>query len=118
VSGTISNGYSTGTVSGDGDVGGLVGEADVNAVVASFWGIETSGQEMSAGGTGKTTAEMQKAATFLEAGWDLVNLWGIGENQTYPYLRKYSAADINQDTSVNFLDLAALAENWLTGPAQ
>jgi hypothetical protein len=57
---------------------------------------------------------MQTAGTFLEAGWDFVNVWGIGENQTYPYLRRYSAADINQDASVNFLDLALLAENWLT----
>jgi hypothetical protein len=68
---------------------------------------------MSDGGTGKTTAEMQTTSTFLEAGWDFVNVWGIGENQTYPYLRKYSAADINRDETVNFPDLAILAESWL-----
>jgi len=86
-------------------------------VTASFWDTQTSGQATSAGGTGMTTGEMQTAGTFLDAGWDFVNVWGIGENQTYPYLRKYSAADINQDAGVNFLDLAALAENWLTGMA-
>ncbi len=122
--GEVTQCYSTGAVSGDGnDVGGLVGatESDWGAtVLESFWDIQTSGQATSAGGEGKTTAEMQTASTFLEAGlpaeagWDFVNIWGIGENQTYPYLRKYSAADINRDASVNFLDLAVLAENWLT----
>ena len=113
--GIITASYSTGAVSGDSDVGGLVGYNYYGTVTASFWDIETSGQTTSDGGTGKTKAEMQKASTFLDAGWDFVNVWGIGENQTYPYLRKYSAADINQDASVNFLDLAVLAENWLAG---
>lgn len=123
--GDVTHCYSTGSVSGPGDnVGGLVGSDWIDPIepliregttVASFWDTQTSGQSTSGGGTGKTTAEMQTAKTFLEAGWDFVNVWGIGENQTYPYLRKYSAADINQDASVNFLDLAVLAENWLTG---
>jgi hypothetical protein len=126
--GAVTQCYSSGAVSGRGDVGGLVGHTTSDplargAVTGSFWDIQTSRQTTSAGGTGKTTAEMQMAKTFLEAGlpagpgWDFVNVWGIGENQTYPYLRKYSAVDINQDASVNFLDLAALAENWLTGMA-
>jgi len=88
---------------------------NIYSLTACFWDTQTSGQATSDGVTGKTTAEMQMAKTFLDAGWDFVNIWGIGENQTYPYLRKYSAADINQDASVNFLDLAALAEKWLTG---
>ena len=115
--GSIVNSYSTASVSGAESVGGLVGSGggleDYERVTNCFWDIETSGQATSFGGTGKTTAEMQTAKTFLDAGWDFVNVWGIGENQTYPYLRKYSAADINQDAGVNFLDLAALAENWL-----
>ena len=123
--GQITNCYSASLVTGMGDdVGGLVGR-DVacdwdcwyGRTVDSFWDTQTSGQATSAGGTEKTTAEMQMAKTFLEAGWDFVNVWGIGENQTYPYLRKYSAADINQDASINFLDLAVLAENWLTAVA-
>jgi len=108
--------YSTGPVSGSKYIGGLAGSC--TTCLNSFWDIQTSGQATSIwGATGKTTAEMQKAKTFLDAGWDFVNIWDIGENQTYPYLRKYSAADINQDASVNLLDLAALAENWLTGVA-
>jgi hypothetical protein len=113
--GTLRRCYSTGAVNGSGwDVGGLVGHNYYGTVRQCFWDIQTSGQATSDGGTGKTTTEMQTASTFLDAVWDFVNIWGIGENQTYPYLRKYSAADINQDGNVNFLDLAVLAENWLT----
>jgi len=117
---TVTRCYSTGAVSGSWAVGGLIGQNAMGQGVGSgtvtdcFWDTQTSGQATSDGGTGKTTAEMQMPGTFLDAGWDFVNVWGIGENQTYPYLRKYSAADINQDASVNFLDLAVLAENWLT----
>ena len=116
--GDVTNCYSTAAVSADSEFGGLVGVSGYwSEVTASFWDIETSGQTKSAGGTGKTTAEMKTKSIFTDAGWDFVNVWGIGENQTYPYLRKYSAADINQDASVNFLDLAVLAESWLTGMA-
>jgi hypothetical protein len=103
--------FSAGSVTGDRDVGGLVGSGWSEIVTASFWDVEASGQPQVWVGTGKTTAEMKQRATF--EGWDFINVWGIGENQTYPYLRKYSAADINQDCSVNFLDLAMFAENWL-----
>ncbi|MHC4243364.1 MAG: GLUG motif-containing protein, partial [Planctomycetota bacterium] len=69
-------------------------------VEACFWDIETSGQTNSAGGIGKTTAEMQTASTFLEAGWDFVgetangtdDIWKISEGLDYPRLwwEKYS----------------------------
>ncbi|UCG56819.1 MAG: hypothetical protein JSU70_18375 [Phycisphaerales bacterium] len=114
--------YSAGVVHSVGIMtGGLVGSnspwdagfASNGIVERSFWDIETSGQSDSAGGTGKTTAEMKIASTLLEAGWDFINVWGIGEGQTYPYLRKYSAADVNQDGIVNFLDLCFIAEQWM-----
>jgi parallel beta-helix repeat protein len=89
----VSDCYSTGLVSGSDNVGGLVGRANGN-VTSSFWDIETSGQTTSDGGTGKTTAEMQTATTFLEAGWDFVDeiangtedIWWILEGQDYPRL--------------------------------
>jgi len=109
----LSQCYSTGSVRGTGQyIGGLLGRNYFVDVRNCFWDIQTSDQPTSDGGTGKTTAEMKQQSTF--EGWDFINVWGIGENQTYPYLRKYSAVDINQDASVNFLDLAVLAENWLT----
>ena len=97
--------YSTGSVSGSDEwVGGLVGSkwyrdgdwvlAGAGAVTDSFWDIETSGQSTSAGGTGLTTAEMQTAGTFLDAGWDFVeetgngteDIWWILVGQDYPRL--------------------------------
>ena len=85
--------YSTGAVSGGSNVGGLVGAND-GTVTACFWDIQTSGQLISAGGTGKTTAEMQKASTVLDAGWDFVgetkngteDIWWILEGKDYPRL--------------------------------
>ena len=46
------------------------------------------------GGRGKTTAEMQTAKTFLDAGWDFVDetangtedIWWILEGKDYPRL--------------------------------
>jgi hypothetical protein len=86
--------YSTGMVRGKESVGGLVGSAYEHDVVGCLWDTQTSGQATSAGGTGKTTAEMQKASTFLQAGWDFVgetkngteDIWWILEGKDYPRL--------------------------------
>jgi len=91
-SGTITNCFSTGSVSGNSYVGGLVGEPH-GWVIGSFWDTQTSGQTTSAGGTGLTTAEMQMASTFTDAGWDFVgetvngieDIWFIPQ-QDYPHL--------------------------------
>jgi len=93
-SGTIDRSYSTGSVTGTKSVGGLIGVNSEGSVTHSFWDIQTSGQTTSAGGTAKTTAEMQRISTFLEAGWDFVeetangteDIWWILEGQDYPRL--------------------------------
>ncbi len=93
-SGTITKCYATGRVSGTKWAGGLLGHNWVGDVTASFWDVETSGQATSGGGTGKTTAEMQTAKTFLDAGWDFVgetqngteDIWWILEGRDYPRL--------------------------------
>ncbi len=90
----VSKCYSTGAVSGNKDVGGLVGFNKSGIITASFWDIETSGQTTSDGGIGKTTAEMQTANTFFEAGWDFVgettngteDIWWIDAGKDYPRL--------------------------------
>jgi hypothetical protein len=72
----------------------LVGLNYNTGVICCFWDIQTSGQSRSQGGTGKTTVEMQTAATFLEAGWDFVgetekgtdDIWWIDEGNDYPHL--------------------------------
>jgi hypothetical protein len=69
----------------------------------SFWDILTSGQTNSAGGTGKTTAEMKSIATFTGAGWNMVAVanpstcnpayvWNIVDGQAYPFLSWQPAA--------------------------
>jgi len=92
--GTVTRCYSTCAVSGNHTTGGLVGYSFHDDVIACFWDTQTSGQANSADGEGKTTAEMQTASTFLEAGWDFVDetendtedIWKIVEGQTYPLL--------------------------------
>jgi len=102
---TVSDSYSTGLVTGTGNVGGLVGQNnDDDEVDDSFWDTETSGQSTSAGGTGKTTAEMMDIDTFtdtdtvgLDEPWDITTvansstrntdyIWNIVDNVTYPFL--------------------------------
>jgi hypothetical protein len=93
--------YSAGQVGGYSCVGGLVGGPGAShatflqGVVSNcVWDTETSGQIDSTGGTGKTTAEMQTASTFLDAGWDLAgetangteDIWWINEGKHYPRL--------------------------------
>jgi hypothetical protein len=56
---------------------------------------------------------MQTRSTFTDADWDFINVWNIGENQTYPYLRVYLPSDINKDGIVNFLDVAITASQWM-----
>jgi hypothetical protein len=96
--GTILNCYSASVILRGPQKGGLLGVdwggAWSGAVNNCFWDIETSGQTTSYGGEGKTTAEMQSALTFLDAGWDFVNetangtedIWWILEGQDYPRL--------------------------------
>jgi hypothetical protein len=94
---TVSNSYSTGSVTGNSTVGGLVGWNNDAAVSDSFWDTETSGQAISDGGTGKTTAETKSIATFSTAGWNIIAvanpdtrnlsyIWNIVNGATYPFL--------------------------------
>ncbi len=88
--GTITKSYSAGLVVGDTNTGGFVGfnqhgTYDDGIVIESFWDIETSGQETSAGGSGLTTAEMQDQYTYESAGWDFDSVWGYNYGE-YPFL--------------------------------
>jgi len=114
--GSITNCYSTGTVSGHSDyVGGLVGsdaclgELCPSITTMSCWDVETSGQPSSDGGTGLTTAEMQTASTFLDAGWDFVDetengpndVWKMWDGYDYPRL----ACEPGPNTPLVFVDV-------------
>ncbi|MBN2270677.1 MAG: hypothetical protein JXN61_08690 [Sedimentisphaerales bacterium] len=115
--GSINACYATGNVSGESGVGGLCGE-NYGVIGDCFWDIQTSGEPNMCGSGdcdssyGKTTAEMKQQSTFQD--WDFIDVWDIGENQTYPYLRTVPAGDINKDKTVNFLDLCIFANQWLT----
>ncbi|MCX5643389.1 MAG: hypothetical protein NTZ17_01700 [Phycisphaerae bacterium] len=108
--------YSTGAVTKSGGVpasdpkssaGGLVGnDKSVSKwdILGCFWDTTTSGLNKSAGGTGKTTAEMQDVAIYLAAGWDFVgetangaeDLWRMSdEGPSYPKLAWEHAPDPN-----------------------
>ena len=111
--GSISTSYSAGAVAGVISVGGLVGyNWDEAGVVAGFWDTNSSGQAASAGGTGKTTAEIQTARTFLDAGWDftgetangMANIWAICEGRGYPRFtwEQVNCGDSNQPASTVF----------------
>jgi hypothetical protein len=94
--GTVGSCYSIGSVTGNYGVGGLMGDNE-GTVSKSFWDTETSGQATSAGGMGKTTAEMQDIATFSGVGWNITavanpgmsnpsSIWNIVDDLTYPFL--------------------------------
>jgi hypothetical protein len=104
-SGTIRNCYSTGTVSGM-YTGGLIGFSN-GTVDNSYWDTQSSGNNVSSGGTGKTTAEMMQQATY--AGWDFDNVWTIDENNSYPRLRDLPPAPNHSPTITTALVTAATA---------
>ena len=111
--GIVERCYSTGEVTISDHLGSGLVSHDNNSVINSFWDIQSSNCNNSDGGTGLLTAQMQMRSTFADAGWDMVNVWDIGENQTYPFLRKHLPSDINKNGETNFYDFAILAENWL-----
>ncbi len=113
--------YSTGLVSGNSSyVGGLVGRASPRGGYSSacFWDKDTSGWTTSAGGEGKTTAEMQDPNTFLLAGWDFTDTdgdladWFMPEND-YPQLpcSSWIWAEVPDITGMSLQDAAAAITN-------
>jgi hypothetical protein len=91
---SIDHCYAVGVVAGTGDVGGLAGGTipgiDPNGglnITSCFWNTETSRQDSSFGGSGKTTLQMTTPAIFSQAGWN-GTLWHMDStyNNGYPYL--------------------------------
>ena len=90
--GTIMNSYATGSVSGNSDVGGLVGDNRNATIMNSYWDVNTSGIQTSAGGTSKTSVELKAANAPNEDsdkpyhGWSITN-WDFGTSSQYPILK-------------------------------
>ena len=93
-------------------MGGFIGDDRTPKGVFSSYFIETSGPD---NGFGEPLSEAQMKQQESFQGWDFVEIWGIGENQTYPYLRIEPAGDLNRDMKVDFTDFAILASHWLEG---
>jgi hypothetical protein len=115
---TITKCYAAGGVSGNNYIGGLVGH-NSGTITKSFWDIDSSGRTNSAGGTGKTSAEMKKRITFTSSGWDFLKVWKINEGEDYPKLSweienaTAKSVDLNNDRIVDLQDFAIIAANWL-----
>jgi len=100
-----------------------VGYDYFGTVTASFWDIDTSGQATSAGGTGKTTVQMQTQSTFTDAGWDFVgetangtdDIWRMCvDGVEYPKLYwQFMLGDFLCPDGVNLIDFSFFAERWL-----
>ncbi len=80
--------HAYGLIAPSGTSGGLVGNDQVhNAVVTdSFWDMQTSTQSVSAGGVGKTTAQMKMLVTY-PVSWSFTTVWRIDDGVDYPRLR-------------------------------
>lgn len=105
--------YSSGLVTGYLNVGGLVGFANKSSSVTnSFWDTQTSGRTLSAGGTGKTTAQLLNITTYSNAGWNIgtnpnSNTWLIFNGLTRPMLAMEYSADINTAHALQLMGLNA-----------
>jgi hypothetical protein len=90
---TVTNCYATGSVTLTGSTGGGLIAINSGTVSGSFWDTQTTGMATSAGGTGKTTAQMLQEATF--ASWDMAavahgdinpsSIWNIVDGGSYPH---------------------------------
>ena len=92
--GSITNTYASGKVTvkatGSGiNVGGLIGTGGIAVISNSFWDTETTGQTISAGGTGKTTKLMKQQSSFIDWNFAVPGVWSIksGSEISYPYLQ-------------------------------
>ena len=112
--GTIYKCYSAGRVSGNRYTGGFTGYVRLlGKVLRCFWDTQTSGQSTSAGGTGKTTAQMKTIDTFTSTNWDFWITWDICEGTNYPVLQwQIPTGDFLCPDGVDFRDFSFFAQHW------
>jgi len=104
-------------------VGGFVGGMSSSGITytACFWDSEINPTLPGIGNTtdpnvvGQSTANMQTASTFIDAGWDFNDIWTIiCEGTNYPRLRWLILlpADFLCPEGVDFLDYAYFSDYW------
>ena len=100
----IENSYAIGKVSGDGGLSGLVGSllsaTSIANIVNSYWDTETSEIQISAGGVGKTTSQLQSGSSQSsdesKAYYQWRNSdWNFGTDKQYPTLKYGVGLDTN-----------------------
>ncbi len=85
---TVSNSYNRGHVNATIFKGGLIGDGFSSTVTNSYWNTETSGQENSAGGLGRTTEQMTwPHSNDTYETWNMNQVWSINYliNDGYPF---------------------------------
>ncbi len=118
--GTITACYSTGAVDGNDLTGGLTGFHQNSSYTKCFWDMDINPDVNGIGNTtdpnviGESTANMQMASTFTDAGWDIVNIWTICEGTNYPKLAWQIPlpGDFVCPDGVDFIDYSILANEW------
>lgn len=95
---TVDNCYSTGFLTGL-QIGGFCAIMGAAIITNCFWDIDTAGTGISAGGLGRTTAQMKTQATFTGAGWDFVTIWYMSSliNDGYPSLLSTLMPNVRTD---------------------
>jgi hypothetical protein len=119
--GVIERCYAAGPVSGVSVPGGLSPVNDRSRITDSFWDIEATGCKSSAGGTARTTRQMQTLSTYLAAGWDFIgekqngtdDIWCPPAPGDYPRLAWQTVTgDLDGSGNVDFRDFGILARQW------
>jgi hypothetical protein len=116
--------YSAGRVTGVNGIGGLIGVASNSLVQNSFWNMQISRQESSAGGTGLTTAQMKVKSNFTAAAWDFLgettngtdDFWRMCvDGVNYPKLTWsfVESGDFACPDGVKLDDFARLSQDWM-----
>lgn len=110
--GTVYKCYSVGRVSGNRNTGGFAGYVRLlGNVERCFWDTQTSGRTDSAGGTGKTTAQMKTIDTFTT--WNFWITWSICDGMNYPvFIWQIPAGDFLCPDGVDFIDFSFFAQHW------
>jgi hypothetical protein len=120
----LDHSYCTGLVQGSDSVGGLIGlqlayEDYQGEVNNSFWDMETSGMNISDGGTGLTTLEMKTKSTFTDAGWGFVvgnyeAYWDMDgtTNDGYPFLVHEPVVTNEDSTNPEYNNISTLIGNY------
>ena len=115
--GTIANSYAIGVIIGDSNIGSLVGRSDTGTTTDSYWDINTSGIQISAGGTSKTTVELQSptTATDIYIDWSTTN-WDFGTSIQYPILKFADSDILLSGQGVGLRDLEVLTSGARLSP--